>query len=103
MNNTGVYRNNFGGYVVKRVLIAVVTLFLISLFIFSIIYLFAYPSAIIIGHPDFTQSDYERIAKDMNERYGRDTPFVVQYFSFIGDIFTGDWGESLMPASYYAE
>jgi peptide/nickel transport system permease protein len=92
-----VYRSNFRSYILRRVLIAVVVFFIVSMFIFYIFHYDDSPSGFLLN-PNVSKVELEKIY----EQFGIDTsPLVVKYFKWMGDFFTGDWGESIMPASYY--
>ena len=83
-------------YIIRRVLIAVVTFFLVSLIIF---YIFNYDI-----RPAFyfsetvSQVERERILDDL----GIDiSPLIIKYFLWMGDFFTGNWGYSFYGDSHY--
>ena len=44
----------------------------------------------------------EEIKSYLNEQ-GVYQPLVVKYFKWLGDFFTGNWGDSLYPDSYYTK
>lgn len=39
----------------------------------------------------------------VRDKHVLDTPVSVQFFRFMGGMFTGDWGESLYPESFYSK
>ncbi len=88
-------------YVLKRVLLAVPTLLLASLVVFSLVRVV--PGDIIMATlGDHSQNvTPERLAQ-LRHQIGLDRPFVVQYVSWIGGVLRGDLGNSLWtqrPAS----
>jgi ABC-type dipeptide/oligopeptide/nickel transport system permease component len=108
MINTGVYRNNFVGYAFKRVMIAVISFFIISILVTFSIYVASVPE------PELIVLEISDILKMSQEemdalREGPDVPYYAYlsypeyYVHSMGGFFTGDWGESVMPASYYSE
>lgn len=95
MLNVYTYKSNMPGYVFKHVLTAVITFFLISLIVFLIINL---PLSNNVGYIPLTP-----VPEEIIKEYNLYEPLIIQYFRWMGNFFTGDWGESLMSASYYAE
>lgn len=81
------------GYVVKRLLFAVMVLVLISIIVFSAVR--AIPGdvcSIVLATPDVDQQQCDAI----NSELGLDEPLVTQYFKYIGGVLTGDWGTGLI-------
>jgi hypothetical protein len=73
------YKSNWWGFIGKRVLIVLVAFFVISFLIFMIIHL-----------------DHE-----VYFYYGMGNPhdsYLVQYFKWLFDFFTGDWGYSILQS-----
>jgi peptide/nickel transport system permease protein len=86
------------GYILRRVLLMIPTLFVISVISFVIIqlppgdYLSTYAAQMSIeGSPIDVQS-----LEALRERYGLGQPIYVQYYKWIsGIILRGDWGQSM--------
>lgn len=76
-------------YALKRLCVAVLVAFTVSLLTFSMIYLSGDPAIALAGEAA-TQSDIENIRRV----YGYDQPIIVQYFSWVGGALTGDLGHS---------
>src|SRR6478736_6543746 len=75
----------------RRVLIAIPTLFLVSLFVFALQRaLPGDPFLVIAGE----ERDPEVIAR-LREIYRMDDPIVVQLFAWLGQVVQGDFGRSL--------
>ncbi len=91
------YRSNWWGYIGKRVLLAIVVFFVISLMIFSIINLDLGGE---IGHLPINPSPD---MMEMMEQMGFYDSFITRYFKWVGSIFQGDFGESIMGESYYTK
>ena len=74
-------------YILKRVLIAVVTTLVILLVLYLMLDLMP-------GSPfnDEKMSDVQRAA--LYEKYGLDDPFVIRYFRFVWNMIHGDFGVS---------
>lgn len=79
-----------GGYVLRRVLQAVVVLLGVSVIVFSLLHLVpGDPIRAALG-TRFDQNVYDAL----RERTGLDRPLVLQYFSWLGGALTGDLGVS---------
>ncbi len=79
-------------YTVSRLLQAVPILLLVSLFAFGMIYLIPGDAATVMGGPEASAADLERIRENM----GLNEPFYRQILSFYANLFRGDLGVSLM-------
>ncbi len=77
------------GFVAKRIVSALLTLLLVSVFTFSLSHMAGDPAAAIAGK-EATSEDIERI----REYYGFDRSVTVQYFDWLGKALTGDFGSS---------
>ena len=73
-----------------RVVQGAITAFLVFTAVFFIMRLSGDPTLLFLP-PDATQEDIERFRQDM----GWDQPLVVQYFSYLGGVVQGDFGDSL--------
>jgi ABC-type dipeptide/oligopeptide/nickel transport system permease component len=76
-------------------LIAVIVFFIISIIVFLIFNLDLDNN---IGYIPLTPLP-EEIVKELH----LNESLITKYFRWMGNFFTGDWGESIMPASYYSE
>ena len=77
--------------ILRRFLIAIPTLFLVSLFVFALQRaLPGDPFLVIAGE----ERDPEVIAR-LREIYRMDDPLVVQFFAWLGQVIQGDFGRSL--------
>lgn len=78
-----------GNYVIKRVLLAVVTLWLVTTITFTLMNL-------VPGGPFLSEkTPSEATLKALNEKYGLDQPKIVQYKNYMIKLFKGDLGPSL--------
>jgi len=77
--------------VVRRILLAVPTLFIVSFLAFGMIRL--NPDAIVVARlgENYTPEQAEQVKAD----YGLDKPFYTEYFHWLGDVLTGNLGNSL--------
>jgi len=79
------------GYVLKRVLLAIPTLFIMLTAIFVLVRLVPGDAAsVILGD----QASAASLAA-LRSKLGLDQPVAVQYLAFIGKVLTGDLGQSL--------
>ena len=78
------------GYVLKRILIAIFTMFLVLTVVFFVFRLGGADPVSIMLPPDATPKDAEKLTK----KFGLDKPLMVQYFNFVKNAVRGDFGES---------
>lgn len=78
-------------YIGKRLLVAIPTLLIISIFVFSL-------QKLLPGDPILAMAGEERdpaTIEFLRAKYHLNDPVIVQYFSWLGGILTGDFGISL--------
>lgn len=85
-----------GKYVVKRLLTALVTIFLITIVVFFVIQL---PPGDYVDQLAANMIAQGEVVTDadvaiLREMYGLNRPFIVQYFDWLAGILSGDWGTS---------
>ncbi|MGI2329070.1 ABC transporter permease [Planococcus sp. YIM B11945] len=78
-------------YILKRALGLIPVLFGVTLLVFSIMYLSPGDPAKIILGPKATAESVAALRNDL----GLDEPFFKQYFTWLGNALTGDWGRSI--------
>ena len=76
-------------FIVKRLGLALVSLFLLSLTIFLLIRITGDP-AVLLAEPGASQADLDAIRM----QFGLDRPLWIQYVSFITHLVRGDFGQS---------
>jgi len=74
-------------FIIRRTIYALVTLFILSLTIFTVIRLTGDPVTL-LAEPGARAEDLDRIRVE----WGLDQPWPVQYFTFAKNVFTGDLG-----------
>ena len=80
-------------YILRRLLQAIPTLLIISLLIFSLLYVTpGDPVDLIVGTEDGTVSEEQRAV--VEEQWGLDKPFLVRYVDFVVNACKGDLGTS---------
>ena len=92
-----IYKSNWWGYLLKRVIAAIISLFIISLIIFFL------TTADFSGNFGSTfMKPYSPEAERIIKEYHFDEPYLIYYFRgyfrWLGGIFKGDFSESL---NYY--
>jgi peptide/nickel transport system permease protein len=80
-------------YVSFRLLQGVLVIFLVSVTSFGIMQIApGSPVDIMIGEQQVTQAQIDAI----NHKWGFDKPWYVQYYTWLGNVFTGDFGQSVI-------
>jgi ABC-type dipeptide/oligopeptide/nickel transport system permease component len=80
-------------YVVQRLLQGAVVIFLVTLVTFIILQLApGSPVDILIGEAQVSQEQIDAITR----KWGLDQPAHVQYLTWLGNVFTGDLGDSVI-------
>src|SRR5258707_4281974 len=84
-------------FIMRRTIYALVTLFILSLTIFTVVRLTGDPVTL-LAEPGAHAEDLDRIRAE----WGLDQPWPVQYLTFAKNVFTGELGKSFnyeMPVS----
>jgi peptide/nickel transport system permease protein len=79
-----------GRYVIRRLLQAVLLLFLLSIVLFLLIHAIPGGPARVFQAPRMTKAEIDAL----NAKYGLDQPLYVQYFKWLTGILHGDLGTS---------
>lgn len=83
-------------YIIRRFLVSIPTLFLISVIIFAVLALApGDPLAQFALNPAIPNSTRVRI----REQFGLDKPWYVRYYKWVGSLSQGDWGFSFSSKS----
>jgi peptide/nickel transport system permease protein len=88
-----------GQYLLRRLVLAVPTLFLVSLGVFSIVRLLPGDVVDIM----YEEHNYADTKAEMREILGLNQPLPIQYGRWISGMFRGDFGESLWTKRSAAE
>jgi len=81
------------GFVLRRLAICVVTIFLASFITFASLYLApGDPISFLIGSRPTTPEARQALV----EQYHLDDPFMERYLTWISDVFHGDFGQSIL-------
>ncbi len=84
-------------YVIQRLLQGIIVLFLVSIATFGILQAApGNPVETMLGEgaTQLTQEDYDRLL----QKWGLDKPWYEQYFTWLGNFVTGDFGQSMVRA-----
>src|SRR5436305_9372288 len=76
-------------FIIRRTVYALITLFILSLTIFTVVRLTGDPVTL-LAEPGARAEDLDRVRVE----WGLDQPFPVQYLAFLRNIATGDLGKS---------
>ncbi|KXT78160.1 ABC transporter permease [Streptococcus sp. DD13] len=85
-------------YIFKRILQAIPLLLVISFIVFTLIHLAPFDMVDSITTPNMDQEQIDF----MRHQYGLDQPFLVQYFLWLRNLLTGNFGNSLNGQSILA-
>ncbi len=79
-------------FLLRRLLFMIPTLLGLSILTFTISHLVPADPAKLAAGPRATPDMVETIRQE----YGLDEPIYVQYATYVGDMFSGDWGRSII-------
>jgi peptide/nickel transport system permease protein len=83
-------------YIIRRLLHAVLVIFILSLVIFLVIRLLpGDPILLLVTSDELAQTSEERIAQ-LRHEFGLDKPLAVQYVTWLSQILKGDLGTSII-------
>lgn len=79
-------------FIVSRLGSAVLVLFVLTIVVFLLTRVIPSDPASVYAGPKAPLAELNRIREEL----GFERPLIVQYFSYLGGLFTGDWGDSLV-------
>ena len=83
-------------YIIRRLLIAVIVIILVTIMVFSAMRLLpGDPLVIFMGQSAGMGQMSDEVREQLYIEYGLDKPPVVQYFDWIGGVLRGDLGKSI--------
>jgi peptide/nickel transport system permease protein len=83
-------------YIIRRLLMAVVVLFIVSLIVFFVMRLLpGDPLVVFMGQQAASGAVSEEQLEHLRVEYGLDKPLMVQYANWLVGIFQGDLGKSI--------
>jgi peptide/nickel transport system permease protein len=83
-------------YIVRRLIQAVIVFFLITVLIFFVMRLLPGDPIYMIISKAASQTATEMDLEILRQQYGLDKPMIVQYFNWLGGVFHGDFGVSIL-------
>ena len=92
-----------GGYVLRRILINIPVLFLVTFLVFSLIEIAPGDVVDYFLTPDMMQYTTEADIQRLRERTGLDKPFLVRYVNWLGKLSKGDLGYSFVESQPVGE
>lgn len=87
-----------GGYIMRRILISIPVLFLITFLVFSLIEIAPGDIVDYFLTPEMMQYTTEADIQRLRERTGLDQPFMVRYVNWLGKLAEGDLGYSFVES-----
>jgi ABC-type dipeptide/oligopeptide/nickel transport system permease component len=82
-----------GAYIIRRVLQGILVIWLVSITTFGIMQLApGSPVDILVGEAQVSQEQIDAI----EHKWGLDKPWYVQYFTWLGNVLQGDFGQSVV-------
>jgi peptide/nickel transport system permease protein len=83
-------------YIIRRLVQIVIVIFLLTIFVFFIMRLLpGDPILIYIGQSQQVKAMSPEVYEHLRHEYGLDKPMIVQYGSWIGNLFRGNFGTSV--------
>jgi len=81
--------SKFAGYLLKRILLALATILFVITVTFFLMH--TVPGGPFLGEKAISPD----VQRALEEKYGLDKPLIMQYFTYLGDLFRLDFGWSL--------
>lgn len=79
-------------YVIRKLILMIPALFGLTIIVFMMLHLAPGDPVDLIVGPNATPEVYENVKRSL----GLDKPLLVQYFSFLGNVLSGDLGTSIL-------
>ncbi len=86
-------------YIIRRLILALIVLFLVSILVFLAMRLLPGDPVMMYISASSSQEITEEQLNQLRHEYGLDRPLMVQYFSWVGGVLRGDFGESILNHS----
>ncbi|OGN99293.1 MAG: peptide ABC transporter [Chloroflexi bacterium RBG_13_51_18] len=83
-------------YIIRRLIQSVIVFFLITLLVFLVMRLLPGDPIYMIMSRAASETATEMQLDKLRHQYGLDRPMMVQYFSWLGGVFHGDLGVSIL-------
>ena len=86
-------------FILKRILIAIPVLLIISILVFLLMQLAPYDAVDTLINPRMSTEQIEAL----RDRYGYNDPVWVQYLAWLQNLLTGNWGYSIQNSTSVAD
>jgi peptide/nickel transport system permease protein len=88
-------------FIIRRLLQSIVIIFLVTISVFLCMRLLPGDPILMLFSPSELQTYTEEELAAIRHKAGLDKPLPVQYFSWIGGVFRGDLGKSIISGRYF--
>ncbi len=85
-----------GAYIVRRIVQALIVIFIVTVFVFVGMRLLPGDPIYMLYNPNQLQNYTEEQLDELRHEAGLDRSLVFQYFDWLGGVFQGNFGESIM-------
>jgi len=86
-------------YILRRLIQAFIVLIIVTIVVFfAMRFMPGDPIYMIISQGNLSNVTQQQI-DEIRHQYGLDRPVIIQYFSWVGDLFHGNFGKSLNQGS----
>lgn len=83
-------------YIVRRLIQAVFVLIIVTVLVFFVMRLLpGDPIIIYVAQSAQVEAMPPEMIEQLRQKFGLDQPIIMQYFNWVGNIFRGDFGESI--------
>jgi peptide/nickel transport system permease protein len=86
-------------YAIRRILQMILVLLIVTIGVFMVMRLLPGDPIMIYITTQNVQTISQEQIENVRHEYGLDKPAIVQYFSWLGDVVTGDLGKSIINGS----
>jgi peptide/nickel transport system permease protein len=83
-------------FIIRRIMLAVIILILATLLVFFAMRFLPGDPILMLVTANQQQEFNEEYLLELRHQHGLDQPILVQYFNWVGDIFRGDFGISIL-------
>jgi peptide/nickel transport system permease protein len=83
-------------YIIRRLIMSVVVLFLVSVFVFLTMRLLPGDPVLVFVSSSSIQNVTQEQLDQIRHEYGLDKPLPQQYINWVGGVFRGDFGKSIL-------
>jgi peptide/nickel transport system permease protein len=85
-----------GAYIIRRIVQSIIVIFIVSIFVFFGMRLLPGDPIYMLFNPNQLQNYTKEQIAEIRHEAGLDRPLVVQYFDWLGGVFKGNLGDSIM-------